>query len=277
MPCSEQDYEYLRRLVQTQSSNVVDKSYNDLFEIRLTPLMRQSGASSLSEFVATLRNQMPGPMHRTVAEVMTINETSFFRDIGSFEAMKKEILPRLIEQQRSKRSLRIWSAASSTGQEAYSLAMMLLEDFADTVNTWDVRIIGTDYSAAMVKYAQGGRFKRIEVNRGLPARLMVKYFVRDGEEWEISESARRLCEFKQMNLCAPLLPMPQFDLVLLRNVLIYFSPQDRAKLLANVRSVMAPHAALMLGNAEQVNGAEHLFESTFSGRTYYYRPMRLAA
>jgi chemotaxis protein methyltransferase CheR len=208
---------------------------------------------------------------------MTINETSFFRDIGSFDALRDEILPRVIEQQRHQRALRIWSAASSTGQEAYSLAMLIKESFPDILNNWDVRIVGTDYSAAMVKYAQTGRFKRIEVNRGLPARLLIKYFMKHEEEWEISPELRRVCEFRQVNLCTPLPPMPPFDLVLLRNVLIYFSAQDRAKLLNNVRKMMAPHSVLLLGNAEQADGAGHLFESAFSGRMYYYRPARLAA
>jgi chemotaxis protein methyltransferase CheR len=277
MPCSDQDFEYFRRLVQTCSSNIVDGSYKNLLELRLQPLMQQTGAGTISAFAALLQVQPMGAMHRTVAELMTINETSFFRDINSFHALRNEILPHILEQNRHTRSLRIWSAASATGQEAYSLAMLLDESFPDIVQSWDIRILGTDYSNAVVRYAQNARYKRIEVNRGLPARLLVKYFQRHGEEWAIRPELQRLCEFRQMNLCAPLPPMPEFDLVLLRNVLIYFGPQDRTRLLTNIRQVMAPHATLMLGNAEQACGVEHLFDAAFVGGTYYYRAGRAPA
>jgi chemotaxis protein methyltransferase CheR len=277
MQLSEQDVEYLRRLVHSQSSNVVDVSRSSLFETYLAPLVGQSGAASLGEFVEILRNQTPGPMHHMVAERMTVNETSFFRDIRSFDLLHNEILPRLIDHQRHKRSLYIWSGACATGQEPYSLAILLEDSFPDVVRSWDVRIISTDYSAAMVKYAQAGRYKRIEVNRGLSAKLLVKYFVQHGDDWDISQKLRHICEFHQVNLCAPMPPMPMFDLVLLRNVLIYFTAEDRTNLLRNIRNKMASHSCLMLGNAEQANGAEDLFEPAFSGSTFYYRPIRRAA
>jgi chemotaxis protein methyltransferase CheR len=277
MLSKECDYEYLRELVQTQSHNVIDHSYDEMFETRLASLMVRAGVSTLSEFVAMLRRQPSGPMHRMIAEKMTINETSFFRDHDAFNTLRDEVLPRIFEQQKHKRTLRIWSAASASGQEAYSIAMMLEESAPDILHRWDVQILGTDYSSDMVKYAQAGRYKRLEINRGLPARMMVKHFVRDREEWEISPELRRLCHFQQMNLYSAWPPMPQFDLVLLRNVLLYFSPQDRLQLLNNVHRRMAPHGCLLLGNAEQASGAEKLLQPVLRGRTYFYRLMRLAA
>ncbi len=158
---------------------------------------------------------------------MTINETSFFRDVTPFEGLRTHVIPRLIEANAMQQKLRIWSAASSTGQEAYSIAMMIAEDFPELAR-WDVKIIGTDISRHVVDYARRGRYRRMEVNRGLPARLLVKYFQRDGEEWEVSPKIRAMCDFQVTNLCAPLPELPVFDLVMLRNVLLYFPQQDRS-------------------------------------------------
>ncbi len=186
----------------------------------------RSGAANLEDFVNMLKQGRPAHLHRAVAEAMTINETSFFRDIAPFEMLRQVILPQVIERRRERRQLRIWSAASSTGQEAYSLAMTIAEYFPDLAN-WDVKILGTDISRQVVDYAQKGRFRRLEVNRGLPARMLLKYLVRDGEEWEIVPRIRAMCEFRYANLCAPLVQLPEFDLVMLRNVLLYFSQHDR--------------------------------------------------
>src|ERR1700730_3395183 len=250
MACSDSDYAYLRGLVMEQSANRIDPSRNALFDTRLTPIARLSGAASLEDFVSMLKSGRPAHLHRAVAEAMTVNETSFFRDITTFEMLREVVLPQLIEQRMQRRQLRIWSAASSTGQEAYSLAMSVAEYFPDLAH-WDVKIIGTDISRQVVDYAQKGRYRRLEVNRGLPARMLVKYLVRDGEEWEVCEPIRRMCEFQYANLCAPLLQLPEFDLVLLRNVLLYFSQHDRRTLFSDVHRKMTPTGYLLLGNAEQ--------------------------
>jgi chemotaxis protein methyltransferase CheR len=268
------EYEYLSQLVRRESANIVDVTSRHHFDARLTTLIRQTGVTTLAEFVNVLRNQPIGYMHRLVAEAMTVNETSFFRDIDAFDVLRDEILPQLIERRRHTRTLNIWSAASSSGQEAYSLAILLDQHFSHVLAGWDVRIFGTDFSSAMVRYAQRGCYKRIEVNRGLPARLLVKYFTRYGDEWEFNPSLRHLCEFRQMNLCMPLPPMPAFDLVLLRNVLIYISAEDRAAMLNKIHSALADEGALMLGMAEQPTGAEDHFTPVFNGRVFYYRPLK---
>ena len=143
MACTDSDYAYLREVVMTQSANMIDPSRNALFETKLTPIAKMAGASNLEDFVHLLRSDRPAHLHRAVAEAMTINETSFFRDVKPFELLRETILPRLIEGRRSERRLRIWSAASSTGQEAYSLAMMIAEHLPE-IASWDVKIIGTD-------------------------------------------------------------------------------------------------------------------------------------
>jgi chemotaxis protein methyltransferase CheR len=273
MACSDSDYAYLRELVLAQSANLIDPSRNALFETRLTPIARVAGAANLEGLVNMLRIDRPAHLHRAVAEAMTINETSFFRDVKPFEALRLTVLPALIEQRRPRRRLRIWSAASSTGQEAYSVAMLLAESFPE-LETWDVKIIGTDISRSVVDYARRARYRRLEVNRGLRARMLMRFFERDGEEWEVSEKLRRLCEFQVVNLCAPLPPLPQFDLVLLRNVLLYFPQQDRSCVFSDVSRHITPGGYLVLGNAEQAEDSTNLFEVEFAQECYFYRPAR---
>jgi chemotaxis protein methyltransferase CheR len=272
MACSEADYAYLRSVVQLHSSNLIDPSRNALFDTRLTPIARLAGVSNLEGLVSLLREDRPAHLHRAVAEAMTINETSFFRDVCPFEMLREEILPRLIEQRKWERRLRIWSAASSTGQEAYSLAMTIAEYFP-SLTGWDVKILGTDISRQVVDYARAGRYRRLEVNRGLPARMLLKYFERDGDEWEVSSRVRSMCDFMVANLCAGLPALPTFDLVLLRNVLLYFPQQERRIVFGQVYRQMAPEAYLMLGNAERAEDSTNLFEAEFALQSYFYRPV----
>jgi chemotaxis protein methyltransferase CheR len=273
MACSDSDYEYLRGVVMAQSANLIDPSRNTLFDTRLTPIARRSGAANLEDFVNMLKAGRPAHLHRAVAEAMTVNETSFFRDITMFEMLREIILPQLIEQRMQKRQLRIWSAASSTGQEAYSLAMSIAEYFPDLAH-WNIKIIGTDISRHVVDYAQKGRYRRLEVNRGLPARMLLKYMVRDGEEWEVVPRIRSMCEFQYANLCAPMPQLPVFDLVLLRNVLLYFSQHDRKTVFKEIHRKIAPEGYLILGNAEQAEDSTNLFEVEFAANCYFYRPVQ---
>jgi chemotaxis protein methyltransferase CheR len=272
MTCSDSDYAYLRELVLEQSANLIDPSRNALFDARLKPIAQKAGAANLKDFVSLLKVDRAPHLHRAVAEAMTINETSFFRDLKPFEMLRETIFPRLIGQCRQQRRLRVWSAASSTGQEAYSLAMLLTEHFPEVAN-WDVKIIGTDISQYVLDYARRGRYRRLEVNRGLPARMLLKYLVREGEEWEISGRIRSMCEFQYANLCEALPKLPVFDLVMLRNVLLYFPSQDRSYLFNNVHRLMAPDGCLVLGNAEQAEDSSDQFEVEFASNSYCYRPV----
>jgi chemotaxis protein methyltransferase CheR len=273
MACTESDYAYLREVVLQQSSNLIDPSRNMLFDTRLTSVARQAGASNLKQLVDILRSRQPTQLHRAVAEAMTVNETSFFRDIKPFDLLHRSIIPSLIERRAAERHLRIWSAASSTGQEAFSIAMLLKDKFPE-LSGWDIQIVGTDISRQVVEYAQRGRYRRLEVNRGLPAAMLLRFMTRDEEEWEVSELLRSMCSFYCANLCEPLAVLPQFDIVLLRNVLLYFSPQDRSNVFRAVRSHMAHDSYLLLGNAEQAEESTSLFRVEFSdeANSYYYRP-----
>jgi chemotaxis protein methyltransferase CheR len=244
---------------------------NALFDTRLTPIARLAGMSRLEDFVSLLKADRAASPHRAATEALTIGETSFFRDVKPFEVLRESVLPRLIERRRGERRLRLWSAASSTGQEAYSLAMLLLEHFPELAQ-WDVKIIGTDISRHVVEQARKARYRRMEVNCGLSAQMLMKYFVRDGEEWQVCERARAMCEFQQMNLCAMPPEFAEFDLVLLRNVLLYFSPPERRTLFSKVHRRMAMDGYLLLGDAEQAEESTDLFSLELVSDYYLYRP-----
>jgi chemotaxis protein methyltransferase CheR len=271
MSCSETDYAYLRKVVLEESANLIDPTRNVLFDARLTPVARTAGAANVEGLVELLRVDRNERLHRAVAEAMTINETSFFRDVRPFEMLRTTALPALMEQRRAERRLTIWSAACSTGQEPYSVAMLLLEHFPQ-LEEWNVTIVGTDISQPVLDYAARGRYRRNEVNRGLPAKMLVKYFERDGEQWQVAEKVRRLCDFRYANLCAPLPPLPVFDLVLLRNVLLYFPEQDRSCVFGDVHRQMNPKGFLLLGNSEQAEDSTDMFSMEFAADSYFYRP-----
>lgn len=266
------DYGYLRDLVFGYSQNVLDSSRDYLFDTRLSKLMQRHGMTQVEELVQYLRIRKDLALERAIADAMTINETSFFRDSRPFELLRTELLPKLIEARASSRALRFWSAACSTGQESYSLAMLLCESFPE-ISDWDVKIIGTDISTTVIEYARRGRYRRLEVNRGLPARMLVKYLTRDGDEWEVSPRLRPMCDFQYANLCAPLPKLPIFDLILLRNVLLYFPQQDRSCVFSDVYRQTAPCGYLLLGASEQAEDSTNLFHAEFAQDCYFYRPV----
>jgi len=267
------DYSYLRQLVYEQSQNVLDPSRDYLFETRLAKLLRNQGMSHMGDLIQQLRGKRDPVLERSVAEAMTINETSFFRDGRPFELLRNELLPPLLEARRNTRTLRVWSAACSTGQEAYSIAMLLLEHFPQLSN-WIVRIEGTDISSEVVHRCQQATYHRIEMNRGLPARNIVRFFDHHGEDWTVKAEVRKLCNFRQANLCASQLPFSErFDVVFLRNVMLYFSLETRKKLLANIHRLLAPDGLLFLGSSEQPADPS-LWTSTLAGGTCFHRPRK---
>ena len=269
-----EDFSYLRQIVYGHSQNVLDPSRDYLFEARLTKLLRNEGMSQISELVTRLRSRKDMLLERAIAEAMTINETRFFRDSRPFELLRTELLPKLIEARRHARSLRLWSAACSTGQEAYSLAMLMLEHFPALMG-WNIRIEGTDICAEVVARAGAGKYHRIEINRGLPARHIVRYFDRQGEDWVVKPEVRKLCNFRQANLCGPMLPFSRaddrFDAIFLRNVMLYLSMDTRRRLLAGVHRVLAPDGVLFLGSSEQP-AEPALWNSVLAGGTYHFLP-----
>jgi chemotaxis protein methyltransferase CheR len=267
------NYSYLRELVFAQSQNVLDPSRDYLFDSRLTRVLRNQGLSSIDELVRQLRSARNPSLERSIAEAMTINETSFFRDARPFDLLRTELLPHIIEARRRSRALRFWSAACSTGQESYSLAMTVLEHFPMLAG-WNICIEGTDLNNDVVERARTGRYHRIEINRGLPARHVVRYFDHVGEDWTVKPEVRRLCNFRQANLCASPLPFNRFnnrfDVIFLRNVMLYFSMDTRRALLSGIHQLLAEDGVLFLGSSEQPADPS-LWTPTLAGGTSYYR------
>jgi chemotaxis protein methyltransferase CheR len=264
---------FLRALVFQHSRNVLEPAHDHLFQSRLTGLLHRHGMSRLDELVRLLRRAKSPELERAVAEAMTINETSFFRDIRSFDLLRSEVIPKLMETRRATRRLRMWSAASSTGQEAYSLSMLIREHFP-LLSGWDIQIEGTDISAEVVQRAQQGRYHRIEMNRGLPARMLVRYFDHVGDDWIVKPEIASCCHFRHANLCAPLPFRESFDIIFLRNVMLYLSLETRRNLLGAIHRLIAPDGYLFLGSAEQPPD-QSLWTTVLLGGTCHFRPRRV--
>lgn len=271
MTCTDADFAFLRAIVLEQSSNALDPARDYLFEPRLNHLLRSAGFETMENLVAALRQHCDPAIQRSIAEAMTVNETSFFRDRSAFELVRQELLPELIRRRDSMRRLRLWSAACSTGQEAYSLAMTICEHFPQ-LREWEVEILGTDISGDVIARAQAGRYQRLEVNRGLPARFLLKYTKRDGEEWKMIPEVERFCRFQKGNLCNGLVLLEPFDGILLRNVMLYIPLETRRELLVNIHRVLAPDGFLMLGSSEQPELPTH-FEAVVGNNSCYYKPV----
>ncbi len=269
MAMSHEDAAFVRDLVYQQSAVALDESKQYLLEMRLTPAARDAGLDDIAGLVADARGGSQ-EANRRIVEALVTHETSFFRDHHPFEALRNDVLPALIEARSRSRILNIWSAACSSGQEAYSIAMTILEHFP-RLASWPVRIIGTDISQSIVDHASAGSFRQLEVNRGLPAHLLLKYFDRDGSEWRIKPDVKRLVEFRQLNLLDRwnLLPFP--DIVFMRNVLIYFDIETKKKILANVRRLLPRDGALFLGAAETTLNLDDGWRRSVSVKTGFYQ------
>jgi chemotaxis protein methyltransferase CheR len=272
MPPSELEAACLRDRVQTRSSKRIDASRDALFDTRPAPVGHLAGVFGLRNLFTLLRADPPTHLNRAVPEVMTVSETSFFRDPGLFEALRSTILPELIHLRASTRRLRIWSAACSTGQETFSVAILLAE-LLPSLADWDIKILGTDLSHQAVDYAERGRFRRNEVQRGLPPELLARCFTEEGDEWAVQPRIAALCHFRHLNLCTPSAHLPRFDLILLRNVLLYVSPGDCTAVLRHMHDQLVPEGYLILGDAEQAEDFTSLFEPHAVGDTYVYRPV----
>lgn len=263
-------FQYICDLVRERSAIVLEPSKAYLVEARLSPVARNHGLTSLSDLVVAMRRPASRDLVRQVVEAMTTNETSFFRDIHPFDAIRTTVLPELIQKRSAERALNIWSNACSSGQEVYSIAMILREHFP-VLNNWKVRLIATDLSSQILGRAREGLFNQTEVNRGLPLPLLLKYFKKEGLQWRISEDIRRSVEFCELNLVETWPSLPAMDIVFLRNVLIYFSTDTKKAILAKLRRCLRPDGCLFLGAAETTMNLDASFTRAEVGKTICYR------
>jgi chemotaxis protein methyltransferase CheR len=260
------DFDFVRNLVYEHSAIALDDSKEYLIEARLAPVARQEGLASVTELIQSLRKGGTRLRDDVIAAVAT-NETTFFRDIHPFDALRDVVIPAVLAANGG-RSLAMWSAAASSGQEAYSMAMLVHEHFPQVPN---VTILGTDLCEDVLARARSGNFPQLEVNRGLPARLLVKHFERNGHHWQLSDTIRRRVTFRQLNLARTFVAMPAMDIVFLRNVLIYFDAQAKTEVLQRVAQVLRPGGYLFLGGAETTYGISDRFERVQIGKTMCYQ------
>jgi chemotaxis protein methyltransferase CheR len=262
------DFEFICQILRERSGLVLtnDKAY--LLESRLLPVARKWKLATFDDLVRIIRSKMDEAVIRDVVEAMTTNESFFFRDTKPFDQFKALVLPALLKSRAASRTIRIWSAACSSGQEPYSLAMILSE-MAAQLNGWKIEIVGTDLSTEILNRAKEGMYSQFEVQRGLPITMLVKYFAQIGDRWQINAKIRGMVQYKEFNLLQDPMPLGRFDVVFCRNVLIYFDQPTKTRVLNSVAKLMPEDGFLFLGGAETVLGITDKFQMVPGQRGVY--------
>jgi chemotaxis protein methyltransferase CheR len=264
------DYEYLRKLLRDHSGLDLSADKQYLIESRLLPLARKAGLAGIGDLVQKMKGG-PGVLITQVVEAMTTNETFFFRDKVPFEHFRETIMPEILKTRATRKSVRIWCAAGSTGQEPYSLAMCLKEASA-TLSGWRVEILATDLSQEVLEKSKAGIYSQFEVQRGLPIQMLVKYFKQIGELWQINADIRAMVQHRQLNLLHDFAQLGYFDVIFCRNVLIYFDQETKANTFGRLARTIEPDGYLVLGAAETVVGLTDAFKPV-ADRRGLYRPV----
>jgi chemotaxis protein methyltransferase CheR len=276
------DYEFLRQYLKTRSGLVLSADKQYLVESRLGPVARRHNLGGITELVAKLR--LPGAykLETDVVEAMTTNESFFFRDKVPFDQFRDTMLPAMLAARASAKRLRIWCAAASTGQEPYSIAM-ILKSMRHQLAGWRIEILGTDLSTEVLEKAKAGIYTQFEVQRGLPIQMLMEHFTQSGDTWQISPDIRGMVQWRSLNLLADFSPLGSFDMVFCRNVLIYFDQPTKADVLKRVGKLLPPDGYLVLGAAETVVGITDAFRPVPDKRGLYapaaasnVTPLRLA-
>jgi chemotaxis protein methyltransferase CheR len=275
MTISTDAFDFVRTLVHRESALALSEGKQYLVESRLLPLARAQGDPDVDTYVDRAQRDTRGPAVRAIVEALTTNETSWFRDSEPFQGLRDHVLPELIRARAATRRLRVWSAACSSGQEPYSIAMVL----ADTPGLagWSTEVLGTDLSLEMVERSREGWYSQLEVNRGLPATSLVRHFSRDGAGWRVDRGLAAATSFRQLNLARPLTGLGTFDVIFLRNVLIYFDLESKRDVLNRLRQVLAPDGYLYLGAPETTMGIDDMWQRQALGRGSVYRLTQQAA
>lgn len=263
-----QEFEFFRRFLKERSGLVLTPDKQYLLESRLMPVARRHNLQNLSDIALRLGRNSNDPLAVDVTEAMTTNESFFFRDKTPFEHFQNVMLPALTPARQAQKRLRIWCAAASTGQEPYSLAMILNELPARYAG-WRIEILGTDLSREVLEKAKAGLYTQFEVQRGLPVQLMLKYFEQVGETWRLSQSIRSMVKYQQLNLLKNFSSLGQFDIIFCRNVLIYFDNDDKISIMNRLAKQLAPDGYFVLGAAETVVGLSNAFKPMPDKRGLY--------
>lgn len=270
-----QDFEFFSQLLKERSGLVLTKEKAYLLESRLMPVAAKWKLPGFDALARAARARAEEPLLRDVVEAMTTNESFFFRDTRPFEQFRTIVLPRLLQARAGTRSLRIWSAACSSGQEPYSLAMVLAEE-AKRLAGWRIEILATDLSNAILRRAKDGFYTQFEVQRGLPIGMLLKYFEQVGDRWRVAQAIRDVVTYRPFNLLQDPAPFGRFDVVFCRNVLIYFSTATKTRVLEAIARQMPSDGTLFLGGAETIMGISDRFQ-LMAGQRGMYEPASAGA
>jgi len=262
---------WFQEFIHDAAALVLDEGKEYLLQNRLDRVLLQHELSDYEELISRLKQGGDDQLDQHVIDALTTNESSFFRDGNPWQLLESTILPDLIERRSLTKHLNIWCAASSSGQEPFSLAMLLNERFPE-LSTWSIDLLATDISQAMIERCRSGRFTQAEISRGLPSAQLVKYFDKDGSTWVVRDEIRSMVRVQQLNLARPWWPMPRWDLILLRNVLIYFDLETKTDIVKRTERVLAPDGYLMLGTAETTTGLSSNLARQVGERVSYYTP-----
>ncbi|NBO91508.1 MAG: protein-glutamate O-methyltransferase CheR [Planctomycetia bacterium] len=267
---TESDYAFFCGWLKDRTAIHLESGKQYLVETRLSPLVKQYQLGSVELLIAKLRTGGDSVLQTRVIEALVTNETSFFRDHNPFEALRKQAIPELMEARKTERRLSVWCAAASTGQEPYSLAILLRENFPQLMS-WKVKILATDISREVLNKARSGVYSQLEINRGMPAVLMLKYFTQHGNQWHLNDDIRGMVDFSELNLAGSWPAMERFDLVMIRNVMIYFELETKKRILSRIGALLSPHGYLVLGGAETTYNIDDSYRRVEIHKTGFYQ------
>lgn len=270
MALQQKDVKFIADLILRRAAIVLDEHKDYLVEARLSRVVQQIGAKNTEELVRRLRESPSADLERRVIDAMTTNETYFFRDNDFYDDLRKVAIPALLKSREATKTMNIWCAACSTGQEPYSVLMMLRTQFPE-LSKWRIRFIASDIASTVLATAKAGRYNQIEINRGLPKPMLDKFFTKEPNgSWLVNDDLRRSIEFRQVNLIEPFTNFPRLDLVFLRNVLIYFSHETKRSIMSRIGELIHPDGLLFLGKAESTLTLSDVFERKLIGQSYAY-------
>jgi chemotaxis protein methyltransferase CheR len=264
-------FDIVRKIAYEDAAIVLDNSKQSMMSARLTPVAKDRGFPTLMALLVALDRAPRGPLRVPVVHALLTHETSFFRDQKPFEVLRDKIIPELMKARKDLRKLTIWSAACSTGQEPYTLAMTIASAFPELLR-WDLTLIATDFSEDALSKARAGVYSKFEVGRGLTDPAFSRYLSADGNDVRIRDEVKKVVDFRRLNLVGPWLNLPRFDIVLIRNVLIYFDQPSKQKVLTNVRRQMANDGWMALGSSESLVFLDVPFRNEVVDKSSWYRP-----
>ena len=271
MKVTADEFKQVSDFIRAETGNVLDTGKEYLVETRLLPLLEREGIKNIREMVSILSQVQGKSLKGKVIDSLTTHETSFFRDLEPFAALKETILPEMIERRKSSRAITIWCGAASSGQEPYSIAMLVKDNFPQLAG-WNVKIIASDISVPVLERARSGVYSQLEVNRGLPVTMLVKYFEQIGREWRLRPSISQLVSFFELNLLGSWASIPECDIIFLRNVLIYFDLASKKKILDQIFKILRKDGTLFLGSAESTLTIDQRFKCRPVRKAHLYVP-----